>query len=113
MQKMLYIRVYRKEEKSIFWRPSCLNAAGLPASLTTAVYKKGTERIVEMKRKRGLNEGGEEIGERGFMERELEEGNMSFTALFSRFFLFIINVISSTYNQPDLIKEDVFRKRCI
>jgi hypothetical protein len=26
--------------------------------------KKRTERIVEMKRKRGLNEGGEEIGER-------------------------------------------------
>jgi hypothetical protein len=36
---------------------------------------------VEIKRERGLNEGREEIGEKGFMEREMEKDNLLFGIL--------------------------------
>jgi hypothetical protein len=59
-------RVHRKEEKKYFVAAIMIKCRRPSSLINNGSVKKGKERIVEMKRERGLNEGRrEEIGEKG------------------------------------------------
>jgi hypothetical protein len=63
-------RVHRKEEKKYCVATITIKCRR-PSSLINGSVKKGKERIVEMKRERGLNEGRrEEIGEKGLCKEK-------------------------------------------
>ena len=58
-------RVHRKEENKYFKAAIMIKFRRLSSLINNGSVKKGKERIVEIKRERGLNEGREEIGEKG------------------------------------------------
>jgi hypothetical protein len=64
-------RVHRKEEKKYFVAAIMIKSRRPFSLINNGSVKKGKERIVEMKRERGLNEGRrEEIGEKGLWKEK-------------------------------------------
>ena len=63
-------RVHRKEENKYFMAAIMIQCRRPSSLINNGSVKKGKERIVEMKRERGLNEGRVEIGEKGFWKEK-------------------------------------------
>jgi hypothetical protein len=64
-------RVHRKEENKYFMAAIMIKCRRPSSLINNGSVKKGKERIVEIKRERGLNEGRrEEIGEKGLWKEK-------------------------------------------
>ncbi len=63
-------RVHRKEENKYFMAAIMIKCRRPSSLINNGSVKKGKERIVEKKRERGLNEGREEIGEKGLWKEK-------------------------------------------
>jgi hypothetical protein len=97
-------RVHRKEENKYFMAAIMIKFRRLSSLINNGSVKKGKERIVEIKRERGLNEGREEIGEKGLWKEKWKKIIFFFVfltpyALFSFFITTHIPIVGET-NPP-------------
>jgi hypothetical protein len=70
MQKMSYLVYIEKKKTSIFMAAIMIKCCRPSSLINNGSVKKGKERIVEIKRERGLNEGREEIREKGLWKEK-------------------------------------------
>ncbi len=83
-------RVHRKEENKYFMAAIMIKCRRSSSLINNGSVEKGKERIVEIKRERGLNEGREEIGEKGLLWKEKWKKIIFFLVFLTPYALFFL-----------------------
>ena len=89
MQKMSYIVYIEKRKKKYFMAAIMIKCRRPSSLINNGSVKKGQGKNCGNEARKGIKRRKRGDRRKGVTEREMEEGNMSFTALFSRSFHFL------------------------